>query len=123
MKNKKIFILIGMMLIAGIIGAESFVLPRRKRQTTANIKEDSGQQLGAIIEECAQVITAVNNVQKESIQQMHELLAQQQNSFFTIADKTKLQEYGQLLTKVVDDLRVTQKRMMNNFTDLKNTVH
>lgn len=122
MNNKKLFIFAVMVFVAGFIGAESFVMPKKKRLIAAQVKQDNGQQLGAIIEECAQVIAAVNDLQRESIKQVHGLL-EEKTSFFGGVDKNKLQEHGQLLTRIVDDLRVTHKRMKNNFTDLKNAVH
>ena len=108
-----VFILGITVLIAGIIGAESFVLKKKKREPTVS-DEDIGQQLGAITEECNNVAGCVNVLQREAIQQLRTLLEQNSKS-----DKKKLQEYGQLLTRIKDDLCVMQKRTMNNVTDLK----
>jgi hypothetical protein len=122
MNNKKNLILVVMLLVVGFIGAENFVMLKKKRHTNAQVKQDDAQQLGEIIEECAQVIAVVNDLQQESIKHVHKLL-KESNGFFSAVDKTKLQVHGQVLAKVIDDLRIMHKRMTNNFTDLKNALH
>ncbi|MEX0940582.1 MAG: hypothetical protein WDZ41_04445 [Candidatus Babeliales bacterium] len=106
----------------GIVMAENFVIPKKKRSTSA-LKEEIGSLLGQAIQECADCIGLTNAVERYSITTFYDLYENKQEQKLVKADRQQLEAYKQKLQLLMQEIDLFKQRCKNAFTDLKNTIH
>lgn len=104
---------------------EHFVVEKkpRSKQKMTSLKEHIAQHLTVLIEKSATVIGTINALQADSIGQLRDVAALQEDSLFSRCSRETLSAYEQKLTNMVRELSEMDKQLKEHFTQLKKSLH
>lgn len=98
------------------IWAQSFVIKKPKKVSTRVLKQDIGHLLGDVLQSSALQIKKMAHMQEGIIEKTQELLENESDSFFSQADRTKLQKYHDVLEDFLKKMHDFSNKQQD-FTD------